>query len=111
MPATFELYKDKTGEYRYRLKAGNGQIILTGEGYKDRSGCSNGIESVRKNASDASRYEKKSTTTGKFRFNLKAANSQVIGVSETYESERARDEGIESVKANAPAATVVDQSK
>lgn len=49
----FEVYTDKAGEFRFRLKAGNGEIILTGEGYKAKSGCLNGIESVRKNAADA----------------------------------------------------------
>lgn len=49
----FEIYKDKAGEFRFRLKATNGQIIATGEGYKALSGCMNGIESVKKNAQDA----------------------------------------------------------
>jgi uncharacterized protein YegP (UPF0339 family) len=49
----FEIYKDKKGEFRFRLKAGNGQIILASEGYKDKAGCKNGIKSVAKNAPDA----------------------------------------------------------
>lgn len=49
----FEMYKDKAGEYRFRLKARNGEIIATSEGYTSKSGCENGIESVRKNAPDA----------------------------------------------------------
>ena len=49
----FEVYTDKAGEFRFRLKAGNGQIIATSEGYKSKSGCMNGIESVKKNAPDA----------------------------------------------------------
>ena len=49
----FEVYTDKAGEFRFRLKATNGQIIATGEGYKSKSGCMNGIESVKKNAVDA----------------------------------------------------------
>ena len=49
----FEVYKDKAGEFRFRLKAGNGQIIATGEGYTTRTNCINGIESVKKNAPDA----------------------------------------------------------
>lgn len=49
----FEIYKDKAGEYRFRLKATNGQIIATGEGYKAMAGCKNGIESIRKNSVDA----------------------------------------------------------
>ena len=46
----FELYKDKKGEFRFRLKAKNGEIIATGEGYVSKGGCKNGIESIRKNA-------------------------------------------------------------
>lgn len=49
----FEVYKDKAGEFRFRLKATNGQIIAVGEGYKAMAGCMNGIESVKKNAPDA----------------------------------------------------------
>ena len=49
----FEIYKDKAGEFRFRLKATNGQVIVTGEGYKAMHGCKNGIESIRKNSVDA----------------------------------------------------------
>lgn len=49
----FEVYQDKAGEYRFRLKAANGQVIAVGEGYKAKAGCLNGIESVRKNAPEA----------------------------------------------------------
>lgn len=49
----FEIYEDKAGEYRFRLKATNGQIIAVSEGYKAMAGCKNGIESVKKNAADA----------------------------------------------------------
>lgn len=49
----FEMYVDKAGEYRFRLKARNGEIILASEGYTQKAGCKNGIESVRKNAVDS----------------------------------------------------------
>lgn len=49
----FEMYTDKAGEYRFRLKARNGEIIAVSEGYTSKAGCENGIESVRKNAPDA----------------------------------------------------------
>ena len=49
----FELYQDKTGEYRFRLKARNGEIIATSEGYKTKASCLNGIDSVRRNAPEA----------------------------------------------------------
>lgn len=50
----FEVYTDKAGEFRFRLKASNGEIIATGEGYKSKAGCLNGIESIKKNAPEAS---------------------------------------------------------
>ena len=49
----FEIYTDKAGEFRFRLKARNGEIIATGEGYKTKASCLNGVESIRKNAPDA----------------------------------------------------------
>ena len=49
----FEVYQDKAGEFRFRLKAKNGQIIATGEGYKQLAGCLNGVESIKNNAPDA----------------------------------------------------------
>lgn len=108
MAGKFEIFKDKAGEFRFRLKAGNGQIILASEGYTGKPGCKNGIESVRKNSPDDARYERKQTKSGKFMFNLKAGNSQVIGTSESYESESARENGIESVKKNASDASLDD---
>ena len=53
MAGTFELYTDKSGEYRFRLKSGNGEVIAISEGYSSKSGALNGIESVRRNAADA----------------------------------------------------------
>ena len=53
MAGKFELYKDKAGKFRFRLKASNGQVIATGEAYETKASALNGIESVRKNAKDA----------------------------------------------------------
>lgn len=108
MAGKFEIYKDKKGEFRFRLKASNGQNILASEGYKTKASCKNGIESVRKNSADASRFEKKDTKAGKFSFNLKAGNSQVIGTSQSYDAAKSRDAGIKSVATNAPKAKVED---
>lgn len=110
MSGKFEIYEDKAGEFRFRLKAGNGQVILASEGYKAKSGVTNGVESVRKNAPDDARYERKDTKSGQFMFNLKSTNGQVIGTSEQYTTTAARDNGIESVKTNAPDASVDDQT-
>ena len=110
MPGKFELFKDKAGEFRFRLKAGNGQIILASEGYKQKASARNGIESVRKNSADDSRFDRKETKAGNFRFNLLAGNKQVIGTSESYKSAASRDNGIASVQKNAPDAAVDDQT-
>lgn len=111
MAGKFEVYKDKKGEFRFRLKAGNGETILASEGYKDKAGALNGVASVKKNAGDALRYEKKSSSNSKYYFVLKAANAQVIGNSEMYESESACDAGIRSAMATAPGAATDDQAK
>lgn len=108
MAGKFEISKRKNGEFQFNLKAGNGQVILSSEGYADKAGCRNGIESVRKNSQEDGRYDRRTAANGKFYFNLKAANSQIIGTSEMYDSEAGRDNGIASVKTNAPDAEVVD---
>lgn len=53
MAGKFEIYKDKSNKFRFRLKAGNGEVIAVGEAYESKAGCLSGIESVRKNAPDA----------------------------------------------------------
>lgn len=108
MAGKFELYSDKAGEFRFRLKAGNGQIILASEGYKQKASAQKGIESVRKNSGDDARFARAETKNGKPMFNLTATNGQVIGTSEVYESASARDNGIESVKKNASDAKLED---
>ncbi len=110
MAGKFELFTDKAGEFRFRLKAGNGQIILASEGYKRKASAMNGIESVRKNSQSDERFERKETKSGKAMFNLKAMNGQVIGTSESYESTSSRDNGIASVAKNAPDAKLDDQT-
>lgn len=108
MAGKFELYKDKAGEFRFRLKAGNGEIILVGEGYKQKTSAENGIASVRTNAPLDERYERKINSSGNPMFNLKASNGQVIGTSESYSSGAACENGIASVKTNAPDARLDD---
>jgi uncharacterized protein len=107
MAGKYELFKDKKGDFRFRLKAGNGEIVLQSEGYKAEDGALNGIESVKKNAKRDGAFEKKTEAGSKPYFVLKAENNQVIGMSETYSSESARDEGIASVKACATGAPTV----
>ncbi len=53
MAGKFEVYQDKKEQFRFRLKAGNGQVIATGEAYSSKAACLNGIESIKKNAPEA----------------------------------------------------------
>lgn len=108
MAGKFELYESGNGEFRFRLKSGNGENLLGGEGYASKARAQGGIESVRKNAPDDNCYERKDSSGGQFYFVLKAANSEIIGTSEMYASPSGRDEGIETVKRTAPDATVED---
>ncbi|MCK5637435.1 MAG: YegP family protein [Flavobacteriaceae bacterium] len=106
--AKFEIFTDKKGEFRFRLKANNDQIILASEAYNAMAGCTNGIESVRKNSQDDSKFERLVSESGQNFFNLKATNGQVVGTSQMYASSSTMEIGIESVKKNAPDAEVVE---
>lgn len=106
----FVISKRKNDDFQFNLKAGNGEIILASQGYSSKAACENGIESVKKNSQNIDRFEKKTSTNGKYFFNLTATNGQVIGTSEMYESTSGRDNGIASVQKNAPDAEVDDQS-
>lgn len=108
MPGTFELKDATAGQFIFNLKAANGEKILTSELYGSKAGAENGIASVKANAPSDSRYEKRTSAARQPYFVLKAANNEVIGTSEMYNSAAARDNGIASVKANAPGATTVD---
>ena len=99
----------KNGEFQFNLKATNGQVILTSEGYVKKESCLNGIESVRKNSQIDERFEIKEAKNGKPFFNLKASNGQVIGASQMYASERTMLQGIASVKKNAPDSPIVEE--
>jgi len=106
----FEINVDKGGKYRFNLKASNGQVILSSQGYTTKSACENGIESVRTNSQKEGSFERLEASNGSPYFNLKATNGQVIGSSEMYSSSSAMENGIASVKTNAPEAKVVDNS-
>ncbi|WP_343662102.1 YegP family protein [Chryseobacterium mucoviscidosis] len=99
----------KNGEFQFNLKAANGQVILSSEGYSSKAGCQNGIESVRKNAQDDSKFERLTAKDGRSYFNLKATNGQIIGSSQMYESDNGMEKGIESVKNNAQNASVEEE--
>ena len=101
----FEL--KKSGEkFHFVLKAGNGEVILSSQMYASKATASIGIESIKTNALTDSLYERNTAKNGKFYFNLKATNGQIIGTSQMYTSSSGVTTGIESVKTNAPGATL-----
>lgn len=110
MAAKFVIERGTGGKYRFNLKAGNGEIILSSETYETKAGALGGVESVKANAPVDSRYERRTASNGQPYFLLKAANGQIVGRSETYSSTSAMEGGIESVKKNAPGAAVEDAS-
>ena len=110
MAGWFELSKSSDNQYRFVLKAGNGETILTSELYATKGAAEKGIASVQVNSPLSERYEKKTATNGKLHFNLKAANHQVIVTSQLYANEQSRDTGIASVKTNGISQTVKDKT-
>ncbi len=99
----------KNGDYYFNLRAANNQTILTSEMYSAKSACTNGIESVRINCDDDNNYERKISTDDEHYFVLKAANGEIIGQSEMYESEAAMENGIASVRSNGKSTIVVEE--
>lgn len=106
MSGWYQLSQGSTGKWRFVLKAANGEPILVSEHYNSRAAAEKGIASVQVNSPKDERYEKKVAKDGKPYFNLKAANHEIIGTSEQYSSEAARDKGIASVKANGPSTVI-----
>jgi uncharacterized protein len=105
----YVISKAKYDQNYFNLKATNGQTILTSQMYSSESNCFNGIESVRSNCSDDIKYERKQSINNKPYFVLKAANGQVIGNSEMYESGAGMENGINSVKKNGVSTTVIEE--
>lgn len=106
---------------KFDLKAGNGEVIATSEVYSSKASCLNGVESVRKNAPIAAvedqtaegfeqqknpKFEMYTDKAGEFRFRLKARNGEIIATSESYKAKASCENGIESVRKNAPDAAV-----
>lgn len=109
MAGKFELETAQNGQFFFRLKAGNGETILSSEQYTTRSACLNGVESVKKNAPEDERYKRLEAKDGRYYFNLRAGNHEIIGTSQMYKDKSGMENGIESVKNHAPGAVVVDK--
>ena len=110
MAAKFNIKKAKNGQFMFNLKASNGEIILTSEMYTTKSSLMNGIKSVKVNAKAKKNFKTLTAKNNKPYFVLRAGNNQVIGTSEMYSSTSALENGIDSVKKNAPGAKIDDQS-
>jgi len=105
MAGKFVVSKGKDGQDYFVLKAGNAQTILQSEGYKTRKACTNGIESVRKNAA-AGRFECRTAKNGKSFFVIIATKGQEVGRSQMYASDSGCKNGMKSVAKHAADATV-----
>ncbi len=104
----YTIFKGKNDQFYFRLIAGNGEKVMRSEGYIAKSGCENGINSVKTNSVLDKRYKKKTSSNGQFYFSLVAGNGEVIGSSEMYTTEQARDDGIEVIKRIAPSSPIED---
>lgn len=111
MPGKFVVSKASNGKLSFCLKATNGEVILASQMYKAMAGVNRGIASVRNNAQLDERFDRKASVKGDPFFTLRAGNGLVVGKSEMYKTEKAREGGIASVKKNAPNATVDDTTK
>lgn len=98
MASAFTVKKGRNGKFYFNLKSANGEIILASQGYKTRSGCLQGIASVRSNGASRDRFVEKSSGSGKPYFLLRARNGRVIGQSQMYKSGRSCRQGILAVR-------------
>lgn len=108
MAGKFEIKSGKTGKFRFNLKASNGQIVLTSEAYDSRAAAVKGITSVKNNAANDKRFERKTAKDGSPYFVMKAANGEPIGRSEMYKTKASMENGVASVAKHAPDAPVAD---
>lgn len=110
MAGWFESSKSSDGQFRFVLKAGDSETILTSRMCSSRAAAQAGIASVQVNCADDANCERNTAANAKACFNLKSANHQVIGTSQMYASEATREAGIASLKANGATTTIKDVS-
>lgn len=109
---TFEIYQDNSKEYRWRLKSANGSILATsGQGYKAKADCKNGVERIKQDAADKLKFETYEDAKKEHRWRVKASNGQTIGASsEGYKSKADCEKAIDVVKTGAAKAEVQDKT-
>jgi hypothetical protein len=100
MKGYFHLASNDAGRFTFNLKAGNHEVILTSQVYRSKQDALDGIESVRTNASNAARFQRKIAKDGSPYFVLLAENGQTLGRSEMYSENAAMENGIQSVMTN-----------
>lgn len=97
---------DADSPFSFTFTDKDDKMLLKSESYKQKTSCTNGIESVRKNCPEDARYELKTAKNGKFFFNLKSTNGQIVGTSAFFASEDDRKNAITYLKKYAPKAKV-----
>ena len=105
--ATFQIFQS-SGQYWYHLRADNGEIVQSGEGYTAKASCQNGIQAVQANC-QLQRFQS-FLESGQYGFNHVAANGEIIGRGEKYTTAQSRDHGIQVVLQEAPTARIEDLS-
>jgi uncharacterized protein YegP (UPF0339 family) len=110
MAGSYVLKKSVDGQFYFLLYSSNGEVVLNSEMYVAKASAENGIASVQSNSNQDDRYSRNQASNGKFYFNLKAANHQVIGSSQMYATTSARDAGIDAVKKNGPSTDITDEA-
>jgi uncharacterized protein YegP (UPF0339 family) len=107
----FEVYQDNAKEFRWRLKATNGEVLATaGQGYKAKADCKNGVERIMKNA-DKLKFEVYEDNKKESRFRIIASNGQTIGSSsQGYKSKTDCDHAVDLIKKGAKDADVSDMT-
>ena len=108
MPGRFEIKRAKYKEFYFNLLAPNGEIILTSEMYRSRTGAKKGVAAVQANAGDPDRFDRRIDKRKEHYFVLKAANHRIIGCSEMYSGTTAMEKGIRSVMKNGATTKVND---
>jgi uncharacterized protein len=110
MAGKFEVYEDKANKFRFRLKAGNGEVVAQGEAYETKASAHKGCEAVQR-AATGGKFEVYEDKANKFRFRLKAGNGEIVATGEAYESEPSAHKGTEAVQRAADGASIADVDK
>ena len=101
-----EKFKGRNGNYYFRVKSANGQIVMQSQGYSNQVGADKGISSVRENAK-YNAFEIRKSRTGDYYFVMKAKNGKIIGKSEMYKSKSGAKKGVDAVIQNSKGTAVL----